>query len=120
MKIRKIFRADKNDGLEVSRATMIIQTPLPGSVYFHTETAHTSQSSEKTIRDNQCNRLLQQQQAGRQAGDAEMSSLFPHSRTRQWDLCKAQKLGVRVANPHMCPPPISALTEALVRGCPIH
>lgn len=65
MKIRKTFRADKNDGLEVTTATMIIQTPLPGSVYFHTETAHTSQSSEKTIQDSQCNRLFQQEQAGR-------------------------------------------------------
>lgn len=58
MKIRKIFRADKNDGLEVTTATMIIQTPLPGSVYIHTETAHASQSSEKSIQDSQCNRLL--------------------------------------------------------------
>lgn len=59
MKIRKIFRADKNDGLGVTTATMNIQTPLAGSVYFHTETAHASQSSEKTIQDSQTvNRLL--------------------------------------------------------------
>lgn len=38
-----------SDGLEVTSAAMIIQAPLPGSVYFHSETAHASQSSGKTI-----------------------------------------------------------------------
>lgn len=37
--IRKILRADKNNGLEVTTATIIIWTPLPGSACFHSEAA---------------------------------------------------------------------------------
>lgn len=68
MKSRKNFRTDKNYSLEVT-TTMSIMTSLRGSVYLHTETAHTSQSSEKTTQDHHYNRLLQQEQARRQAGD---------------------------------------------------
>lgn len=34
MKIRKIFRANKNDGLKVTTAITIVQTPLPGSIFI--------------------------------------------------------------------------------------
>lgn len=45
-------RADKNDVLEVTTVTMIIWTPVWGSICFHTEIVHAPQSSEKTILDS--------------------------------------------------------------------
>lgn len=90
MNIRKIFRADKNDGLEVTTATIIIANHQPNSSprlsLFSQWSCSCLPKLWKDYPRQSVQHMTPQEQAARRARDAEMSSPCPHSRTQQWDV----------------------------------